>query len=103
MTGIPIETRTVDLRTGTTTVITTTEALLMPAPPGTCPECATAHDPDAPHNAQSLFYQYSFFARRGRWPDWRDAVQHCAPDVRQAWTDALTRAGINVEQGELAP
>lgn len=31
---------------------------LLPAPRGTCEECAVAHKPDEPHNQQSLHYQY---------------------------------------------
>ena len=30
---------------------------LLPAAPGTCPECAVAHPPELPHNQKSLFYQ----------------------------------------------
>ena len=42
------------------------EGTLLPAPKGTCPECAVKHDPDQPHNQQSLFYQYHFYHEHGR-------------------------------------
>ena len=37
-------------------------------PEGTCPECAVRHDPDQPHNRDSLVYQYKFYDQYGRWP-----------------------------------
>jgi hypothetical protein len=55
---------------------------LQPAPPGTCPVCADQHEPAEPHNAESLHYQYAFYAERGRWPTWTDAMAHCTPEVR---------------------
>jgi len=47
---------------------------LMPAAPGTCPECAVDHPPELPHNQQSLFYQYKFYNDHGRWPTWEGEV-----------------------------
>lgn len=35
-------------------------------PPGTCPICATEHDPTLPHNRDSLAYQYKFYDEHGR-------------------------------------
>lgn len=71
---------------------------LLPAKEGTCPECATAHDPAMPHNQQSLFYQYSFYNEHGRWPTWADAMAHCTDEVKAAWTEALAEHGIKVEE-----
>lgn len=71
--------------------------LLGNTPPGTCPECATAHAPEMPHNQQSLAYQYKFYDRCGRWPTWADAMAHCAPEVRAQWVEALKEHGITVE------
>lgn len=59
--------------------------LLMPPREGTCPVCATEHDPAEPHNADSLYYQYRFYGLRGRWPTWADAVAHCTPEMRDGW------------------
>lgn len=67
--------------------------MMMPPPPGTCPECAVKHDPRMPHNKQSLFYQYAFYARNGRWPTWEDAMAHCAEEVKEVWRQALKEAG----------
>ncbi len=71
--------------------------MLLKTPPGTCPECAVKHAPTEPHNQQSLAYQYDFFGKNGRWPTWKDAMAHCAPDVQQRWTEALATKGVKVE------
>jgi hypothetical protein len=71
----------------------TTHWHIMPAPPGTCPECAVDHPPELPHNQQSLRYQYTFYAQHGRWPTWADAVAHCSPEMQAAWKQALINFG----------
>lgn len=77
--------------------------LIGRTPPGTCEQCAVAHDPTQPHNAQSLAYQYKFFAQHGRWPDWRDAMAHCSTEVKEAWRDALIAKGVDVDAGRVNP
>lgn len=69
---------------------------MLPAAPGKCPDCATAHEPEQPHNAQSLFYKMNFYQANGRWPAWADALAHCAPDVRQAWETELRARGVSI-------
>jgi hypothetical protein len=76
---------------------------MLPPPPGTCQECAAKHKPDDPHNAQSLPYQYSFYAKRGRWPTWRDAVAHCTPEIRTAWEKELRARKAWTEPASEAP
>ena len=71
--------------------------MLKRTPEGTCEMCATAHDPNMPHNLQSLTYQYNFYDKEGRWPTWRDAMAHCTPEMQQAWTEALKERGVKVE------
>lgn len=66
---------------------------MLPAAPGKCQECAADHTPEQPHNAQSLFYQYKFYGERGRWPTWKDAVAHCAPEIAAAWEAELRKGG----------
>lgn len=68
---------------------------LFPAEPGTCPECAVNHGPELPHNQQSLFYQYHFYNEHGRWPTWEDAIAHCDEQMKAAWREELTKAGVN--------
>jgi ribonuclease I len=72
--------------------------LLGQTPPGTCPECATKHDPEQPHNQQSLTYQYNFYDAHGRWPTWEDAMAHCSDKVKTVWIAALAEHGITVER-----
>lgn len=67
--------------------------LLGRIPEGTCPECAVVHDPDQPHNQQSLAYQYKFYNKNGRWVTWTDAMEHCSPDVKKFWIEQLGKAG----------
>jgi len=70
---------------------------LMPAKPGTCPECAVAHDPTAPHNQQSLYYQYHFYADHNRWPTWDDAMAHCDEQMKVFWKEELRKAGAKLD------
>ena len=72
------------------------EGMLLPPPEGTCPECAVKHEAEMPHNQQSLYYQYYFCNKHGRWPTWQDAMAHCTDEVKAAWTEALKEHGINL-------
>lgn len=74
----------------------TAKLLLLPPREGTCPECAVAHDPKQPHNRDSLYYQYHFYAEHGRWPTWNDAMAHCDPAVQLILTIELANRGIKV-------
>jgi len=69
---------------------------LLPAKAGTCPECATKHQPEQPHNAQSLFYQYKFYNDNGHWPTWEDAMAHCTEDVKDFWRTELRKHGVDL-------
>ena len=66
-------------------------------PEGTCPECAVAHDPEQPHNRDSLAYQYKFYDKHGRWPTWADAMAHCTPEIKEFWTKELNKRGVKIE------
>lgn len=103
MQTIPVQRQTVDMNTGKVEKTDTVQFQIMPAPNGTCAECAKDHDPDHPHNAQSLHYQYVFYGREGRWPTWKDAMAHCSPEMQAAWTEALEDAGVDVEGGKINP
>jgi len=72
--------------------------MLIPPPPDVCSQCAVDHDPDIPHNQQSLYWQYAFRAEHDRWPTWKDAMAHCAPEVQAQWIDALREHGVEVEE-----
>lgn len=73
-----------------------TWTMIGQTPPGTCSQCAIEHDPDQPHNPQSVHYQYAFYAEHDRWPTWADAMAHCTLEVKRLWTDALAEHGITV-------
>ncbi len=77
--------------------------LIKQMQPGTCPECATAHDPEEPHDQQSLAYQYRFYDKHGRWPTWADAMAHCPDDIKAFWTEALAERGVAVGEAEKIP
>lgn len=94
MPKITMPMQTVDMRTGEVTEGTADWHFAKPdTRDGKCPECAVKHEPDQPHNAQSLAYQYDFRARHGRWPTWADAIAHCSPEVQAAWKRALQEQG----------
>ena len=80
-----------------TQIVEMKEMKLLPAAPGTCPECAVTHEPDQPHDKHSLFYQYKFYRDNGRWPTWKDAMAHCSEDMQRLWIDALKERGVKVE------
>lgn len=74
----------------------TAKMMLLPPAPDKCQECAVAHDPSQPHNQQSLYYQFKFQAQHGRGATWKDAMAHCAEDVRARWTKELAKHGVRV-------
>lgn len=63
---------------------------IMPiSDPDACPVCGVKHDPNLPHDRDSLYYQYSFRKKHGRWPTWEDAMDHCSEDMKIAWIAAM--------------
>ena len=84
----------VDTETGLTVEKRTAEfAVMPPDDPHACAVCGRRHELDQPHDAQSLHYQYSFYAEHGHWPTWKDAVAHCPEPVRTAWEAELRTRG----------
>lgn len=74
---------------------------LVPPAPDVCQQCAVDHEPEIPHNPQSVYYQFWFRRQRGRWPNWGDAMAHCAPEVQGVWREALAERGVPEEQFEV--
>ena len=70
--------------------------MLVPPLPDVCQECATKHDPEMPHNQQSLYYQYYFYSKHGRWPTWKDAMAHCSDEMKAIWIEELHTHGVEV-------
>lgn len=71
--------------------------LLGKTPQGKCPMCAVKHDPEQPHNRDSLTYQYKFYDAHGRWPTWKDAMEHCSDHIKEFWKNALAERGGDLE------
>jgi len=64
---------------------------LLPPKLDVCQECATKHKPEDPHNKESLYYQYAFRAKHGRWPTWEDAMAHCSKFMKEIWREELEK------------
>lgn len=75
----------------------TTQMSLLPPAKDVCPICAVKHPARMPHNAQSMYYQYRFYAARGRWPTWADAIAHCDAEMRAFWEGGLREKGAWTE------
>ena len=74
--------------------------LIGRTPEGTCPECAVKHDPEQPHNQDSLTYQYKFYDQHGRWPTWADAMAHCSDELKKE-LDKIRRNSLSDERYRL--
>jgi hypothetical protein len=71
-----------------------TGLMLLPCKDNVCQECAVNHLPNQPHNAQSLYYQYKFYAEKGIFPTWKDAVAHCNNETKIAWEKELRKRNV---------
>jgi hypothetical protein len=71
--------------------------MLLPPRADSCQICATEHEPELPHNKDSLYYQMAFTMQNpGKWPTWADAMQHCTSQMREDWTRLLLEKGQEV-------
>ena len=69
------------------------KVMLPPLDPNVCQICGRDHEPDQPHDRQKLQYQYWFYQENGRWPTWKDAMDHCAQSTKADWEKALKNVG----------
>ena len=69
------------------------EVKILPAAPGTCAFCATAHDEQHPHNWWSVFYAMRFRLKWGRDATHADAVAHLPKPIRDAYRRVLAERG----------
>jgi hypothetical protein len=69
---------------------------MLPPPSGKCPDCAVAHEPEMPHDANSFYYKTTFALRHGRSPTWADAIEHCPPAIKAQWVEQLRKIGIDI-------
>lgn len=94
MKTLPLKCQTVDAQ-GRVVDEQNKAAMLMPPRKDACQTCGRhpGHEPDQPHDAQSLYYQYAFYGEHGRWPTWKDAVAHCSGAVKAQWETTLRSMG----------
>lgn len=72
---------------------------LLPPAPDVCQECAVKHEPEQAHNKDSMYYQYQFYSKNGRWPVWKDAIAHCPPEIKEVWEREIKARGAWKEPG----
>lgn len=77
-------------------VVEAKSMILIPPAPDRCQVCATKHEPDQPHNQQSMFYQVGFHLKKGRFPAWADAMAHCDEPTKEIWTRELRARGAKI-------
>lgn len=73
---------------------------VIPPSPGSCPICATIHDPKEPHDRDSLYYQNRFRKKHKRFPTWEDAMAHCEESVKKDFRKRLARRGIIIKENK---
>ena len=69
------------------------ELWLLPPKPGLCQTCAVEHDAAWPHNQQSMYSQFHFYATHQRWPTWEDAMAHGDAAMQAHWRRELRALG----------
>lgn len=72
------------------------EGTLLPPSSDKCQQCAVKHAPEQAHDGNSFFYQYWFRKQHDRWPTWKDAIEHCSPEIKSFWVKQLKTNGINL-------
>lgn len=77
--------------------------MLLPPRKDVCQTCGKDHQPELPHNAQSMYYQVAFQMENGRYPNWLDAMAHCSDEMKAVWTKALEERGVDVAGGAIRP
>lgn len=75
---------------------TTGRMMLLPPHPDACQVCAVKHEPEQPHNPQSLYWQVARQMDGLPPPTWADALAHVTPELRAAWVTALAGHGVIV-------
>lgn len=67
-------------------------------PPGCCEVCGIGHEPEWPHNPDSLTWQTKREIAGEPMPTWKDALAHCSPEMREMWVRELAKAGVVVDE-----
>jgi len=74
------------------------EVKVVPPVQGSCPICATKHDPGEPHDRDSLYYQNQFWRKHTRFPTWSDAMSHCKESVKDDFIMRMKKRGIEIHK-----
>jgi hypothetical protein len=77
-------------------VVEMKEMTLLPPAPHLCQKCAVDHKPEQPHNQQSMFWHVWFKKEFGRYPTWRDAMEHCTDEMKGFWIIELSKRGVKL-------
>jgi len=70
--------------------------MLLPPHPDACQVCARKHEPNLPHDAQSLYWAFAANMKGEPKPTWSIAMAHCTPEMKKLWTAELTRRGVDL-------
>jgi hypothetical protein len=71
---------------------------LLPPEPGKCQECAREHNPELPHDKNSIYYVTKFYQDHGRSPTWDDAMAHCTDEMKKSWKETMARVEENSDK-----
>ena len=71
---------------------------LLPPAPDCCQVCAHKHSPEEPHNAQSFYWATARSMERRPAPTWNEALEHCTPEMRAAWSEQLALRGVDLDK-----
>lgn len=70
--------------------------ILLPPAPGACQVCAAKHEPQEPHNAESLYWGMCAKMKGQPSPTWKAALAHCAPATKKIWKAELRKRGVKI-------
>lgn len=76
---------------------------LLPPATDACQVCARKHPPEQPHDAQSLFWATARAMEGRPSASWNEALEHCAPVVRDSWVESLVERGVDLDKPGGAP
>ncbi len=76
---------------------TTGRIMLLPPAKDACQVCARKHEPDQPHDAQSLYWHTARQMEGLPPPTWADALEHVTPALRAFWVAELAKHGVVVD------
>jgi hypothetical protein len=79
-----------------TKIVEMKDMILLPPAPHLCQKCAVEHESYEPHDQQSMFWHVWFKKEFGRYPTWKDAMEHCSEEMKKIWIEALKKYGVEI-------